>query len=191
MSTPQTLLEWPANQLTATESSVEMVQLHGLCEDCIVFFRRWKALEWFQMLREERLQEWPFSSYLCTVARLVTSQRQRQRQCHFCTLILAALDRWPFTKREDVLNMNVYLRFQESSDETLAVNAIFAQKQPESEGEGTNFAGLIFERYFCMSNILFPISIASENLTYCQYPSKEPSTPTSHPSKSLSTLETT
>jgi hypothetical protein len=174
MSLTHTLLGWRTNQLTATEVLAETIVLHSLCENCTTYFLQWKALEWARDWGEGRSQEWQYSSCLCSVAQLVTSQRQ----CHFCTLILAALDRSPFTKREKVLDMNVYLRFQDNGDKTLAVNVLYASKQPKSDEEGRICGDFVLDCYLCMSYALFLSPSRLGNLT--QYPASKQGAFTTH-----------
>jgi hypothetical protein len=171
MSSTHTLLEWRTNQLTATEVLAETIVLHSLCENCTTYFLQWKALEWARNWGERRSQEWQYSSSLCSVAQLVTSQRQ----CHFCTLILAALDRSPFTKREKVLDMNVYLRFQDNRR---------AMKREGSVGISCSIAIFVCHMHCSYLHRVWEI------LHNAQCPNKEPSPPTSHLPKSPSTPET-
>jgi hypothetical protein len=146
MPVSQTLSENSKNQLTASESTVDTVLLHNLCEGCTKFFQRWEALEWLQTPAEQRSQTWPYSSFLSTVANLAESQQC----CHFCKLLLGALDRWPLVKWENVWDKNVYLQFLDKSNEKLVVYALLGDEQPKNEEDGKQFAGFVLEPYSSM-----------------------------------------
>jgi hypothetical protein len=141
--------ETAAQHNAPVENVVEEIALHTLCQNCTTFFEQWEPLQWFQM--PERSTEWPYSSYLCTVTQLI----EDQQHCHFCKLLLASLDRSRFVERKDVLDMNVWLRFEDKDTKMVTVVALFSEQQPLSAGDGKVFAFFVMERYEGIQNCFF------------------------------------
>jgi hypothetical protein len=117
-------------------STLSTVPLHTLCANCTAFCQEWEVLDWFRNPVALCSNSWPYSFFICTVAHLT----QLHEHCHLCKLLLAALDRWPFARREDVLDMNVYLHPIDRGKDMLSVHALFSDERPKNDETGRLFA---------------------------------------------------
>jgi hypothetical protein len=124
--------------------TTETVQLHVLCANCAAFCQRWEVFDWNYDRATSRAPTWPYSFYLCTVTHL----RQSHVHCHLCQLLVAALDRWPFASREDILHAKVYLHPRDSGEDTLIVYALFSHEMPTNEETGRHFASFALEAFY-------------------------------------------
>jgi hypothetical protein len=143
ISSTKTLSKDPIERIAPATSPSSTITLHKLCEHCIAFLKRWGPLQLVQERVNSRCQDLAYSSLLCTVAQLADTQRH----CHFCALLLAALDRWPFVDRKDVIDMNIWLHCRDKVEDGMLLHALFAEEQPKSAEEGRIFAILGLETY--------------------------------------------
>jgi hypothetical protein len=143
ISSIKTLSKDPIEKTAPAMTPGSTITLHKLCERCTGFLERWEPLRLVQEPVNSRYQDLAYSSLLCTVAQLADTQRH----CHFCALLLASLDRWPFVDRKDVLDMNIWLHRRNKVEDGMFLHALFAEEQPKSAEEGRNFAIFGLETY--------------------------------------------
>ena len=101
------------------------VLLHELCDNCERFFSSWSFIDVFRYSKKPRDQDCR-PTLLCTVSHLTT---QAYNACHFCTLLLSALERWPSKSPESKPRENVYVRGIATSEDEVII-WVYAGSRP-------------------------------------------------------------